>query len=389
MVPRVPKPLAQKQKKVALCGPTTCEVLHESQLNRKYRAGFIKGERYGFSEGYRSGFEAGKADGLAKGQQQGRLDGQMRAYDYLSKLANPPFLKGSPEHLQFAQMMQKTIEAQFREKGKQEAIDSPEFQKMLRDKYKQGQNDCFQQIYRANVRLGQQINLKLDPTDKPLIDYEYVVTQLKGIRGNYGYAAPAAFSKVLREVHKEILGYIARLLEENEDLIDDNIDHKLNRKEVFQEYDRLHEALSAKYYLQYLKGCRALNIHYQKSFYNHAIYFAVDVFISVVNAGICALADTILTYVKSNTQYAAITGFEVLGNICELITAQVVMEIADKLKKRALYHDFSENHLHMVKSIAQSLQEVVVGHRTFEKEASADLMYQAYQKKDHYQLNST
>lgn len=381
-----------KPKKTPLCVPSTCQVLNESQLNQKHREGFAKGEQYGFSEGYQSGFKAGKAQGFTQGHQKGQLAGQLMAYDYINKLFNPPFLRGGPEHRSFAKMMAKTIRAQFREKGRQDALKSLEFQKMLRDKYKEGQDDCFQQTYRANLRLGQQINPKLNPADKPLIKYEWVVAELKGIRGNYGYASPATFSKVLRHVHKEILGYIARLLEENEDLIDDKIGHKLNRKEVFQEYDRLHEALAAKYYRQYIKGCRALNIHYQKSFYNHAIYFATDLFISIVNAGICALADTILTYVKSNTQYAAITGFETLGNICELITAQVVTTIADKLKKRALYHDFNENRPHMVQSIAQSLKEVVVAHRTYEKEAAESTIYQKTprknnDKKDNYQLD--
>lgn len=385
VVTRPPLPQLNKIQKIP-CAPATCEVLNESQLNRKHQEGFVKGERYGFLEGYRLGHKAGRTKGFVEGMDKGQLDGQIMAYDYVNKLFNPPFLRGSPEHLQFAQMMEKTIHAQVRVQGRRDAFNSQRFKDKLRDKYLEGQNDCFQQTYRANLRLGQQINLKQDPTDLPLIDYEYVVNELKGVRGNYGYAAPATFNKVLYHLHKEILGYIARMLEENEDLIDDKIGNKLNRKEVFQEYDRLHNALATQYYRQYLRSCQRLNLHYKKSFYNHALYFSADILIGIVNAGLCALVDTILTYVKSNTQYAAIAGFETLGNACELISAKVRVDIGDKLKKRALILDFNENRYYMEQALAQSLKNIIVTHRVCQKELAPETIYSHHKQEFNYSL---
>ena len=382
--------LRSKNASASICAPATCEVLQESQLNQQHQLGFRQGETYGFAQGYKAGKVAGQKKGFAQGLYKGKLDGQVMAYQYLHQFANPPkFMKGSIEHQNFAQIMERVIQGQFQEKGQLEAIQSPRFQYLLRQRYQQGLNDCFEQTYRANLKLGQHIRPRYNLTDKPYINYEYVVEALQALRGNYAYADPATFSKVLYHVHQEILAYIARLLEENEDLIDDKIGHRLQRAEVFQEYQRLHEALATQYYRQYRQRCQALNVHYQKSFYDHSLYFSVEVFVAIVNAGLCSLVDTILTYVKSNTQYAAVAGFEVLGNICEFITAQVVGKLADKLQKRALVHDFKRNEKYLVRSIAQSLRPIIVSHRTYRKTIPAEGIYCETKKDSSYELKAS
>ena len=373
-----------------ICAPATCEVLQESQLNQAHQVGYRKGETDGFAQGHKAGRVAGQKEGFAQGLHKGKLDGQVMAYQYLHKFAHPPkFMKGSPEHKAFAQMMERVIREQVKEKAQLEAIQSPRFQYLLRQRYQEGLNDCFAQTYRANLKLGQHIRPRYNLTDKPYINYEYVVKALQAVRGSYAYADPATFNQVLYHVHQEILAYIARLLEENEDLIDDKIGHRLKRSEVFQEYKRLHEALALQYYRQYRQRCQALNVHYQKSFYDHSLYFSVEVFVSIVNAGLCSLVDTILTYVKSNTQYAAVAGFEVLGNICEFVTAQVVGQLADKLKKRALVHDFKRNEQYMVRTIAQSLRPIIVTHRTYRKTIPSEVIYHYTQKNRSYELKAS
>jgi hypothetical protein len=139
------------------------------------------------------------------------------------------------------------------------------------------------------------------------------------------------FSKSVRTIHERVIDFVVIKLHLS----------AAEESHIRTEYNRIHEGLAKKYFQSYVKRLQQTGIPYQESFYDFRYYHSVHLFVDVINEGLCSLMDVLLTYAKANPQYAAQSGFEVMGYMCDMLQNEVMLQLDDNLRKYAMMKDYN------------------------------------------------
>jgi hypothetical protein len=292
------------------------------------------------NNGYKRGREEGEKEGKAKGIKEGRIEGIEIGRKFNINLFLDSLRANSQRENEFM-----CLQLQRNPQWKDNVKRNDKLYKMARntgyyegfwnnsDEYfRRGFDRGFDSIYTINIRLGQEVTLE-PYSFIPKINYDKISKLLANVNGSNYSSEFTFFNYAVQEIHTEILAYLVKRLGLN----------SLEQQEVYEEYGKIHEKLVKLYYKKYLQIMKTKSLPYDKNYYDYGHYHSVNVFLEIISSGICSLSDVLFTYAKSNTQFAAINGLEVMGSICELIIDEILLSVDDGLVKTALIYSYDKN----------------------------------------------
>ena len=335
---------------------TTTEATKSSWFNQGFRKGHNEGYKTGELLGYKNGYRKGKQVGYIDGESTGIIKGTdyvINSYkkDSLDVIKHPSMLNRWIENYEENVKNKSRIENNFIQKGFQTAKDS-----VMILAYKAGYDFAYNKI--DSIRLMQSQSVKLIPYNlKPIISYEGIVEDLSKVSLEYPHSDLILFSNLVERIHNSALDYIAIRL---------NLD-SIATKDMYYEYKRIHQDLALLYFEKYLEIYNSVNAKYNTSFYNFKLYYSVEIFVDIINSGICSVADVVLTYAKKNSQFAAISGLHILGNVCQILIDEVLKEFEDNLKKVTLKNEYNSIIPALTISTKNVLSPVIIENRKFTK----------------------
>jgi hypothetical protein len=337
---------------------------HVSLHNRGFKDGYSQGKERGIDEGYHIGYREGYKKGIEAGKVLG-IDSLLTATK-AEEYEKYVFLVMKHYHL--IENRVKDFERAAEEGkrvGRQESA-----QESYSLGFKDGYEKAFDLVYGINLAQGETIDRPVGEPGRMAIDYEKVARLLNDIGHDYLSVDFERFSNSLYEIHTEILSYLVRRL--SKDL------SPAEETEIFQRYEEIHSRLARSYYRRYFSLCRTRNRNYEnKSFYDYRYYNSADIFLNVVEMGISAVVDVTLTYAKSNPQYAATKGFEVMGHSLELLLDEVMLPLEDLLLKQALVIDYDQQIPVLVSYTQQLVEPIIAETRIHKKKVNAEVQIDA------------
>jgi len=331
-----------------------------SSAHRLYQGALKEGIEIGKKIGSEEGFRQGMSEGLYKGKLMG-ADSLLTAAQQIDK--DEYLLLLSIRAKSFSKQVDAMQDA--RQRGIQIGREKA-WQAAYQEGFNKGYRLAFDSLYKLHISTGETISYPNEIDTKLAIDYRRVVELLNKIGNQYLYVEYTFFANALHEVHTEILRYLVRRLQKDLSLSE--------QAEVYERYEEMHDKIARIYYRRYLSLCRTRNRNYeQKSFYDYRHYTSADLFWDVVGLGITAVADVVFTYAKSNSQFAATSGFEAMGHIGELIINEVMLPTQDLLLKQAVKLDYDQKRPVIQQSCQATLSPVVADTRIDRKVISSNI----------------
>lgn len=325
---------------------TPCKVKEESICNKCTKKGIKEGIPIGKAKGVKEGYKKGYRDGLKQGKTEGVVEhleklNRIDTFSWHYEFSNS--FKWQNEVLRRKSNIEELIEIGY-QRGLKVVADSA-----FRNGFKVG----FDSIYHINLRSGENIKLK-EYDIPPKIEYDEIAKLLLKVQGNSIIAEKGFFSIAVKQVHIEILNYLAKRLDLS----------TIETSDVFSEYEKMHDRLVDLYYEKYLLLIKNKQIPNKKSFYDYKYYYSVNSFLSIIRSGICSVSDVVITYAKSNTQYAAINGLEVMGHLCEIIMEELLYHIEDRFVKSAVTYDYNSNINDLDQTCNRILESIILSTET-------------------------
>lgn len=319
-----------------------------SQYNKGYKDGLVEGKVLGEKKGYIDGYKIGRSEGLYTGKLLG-------ADSILQVMKEVNWDKYAILITMNNNCYQPYVDAyeDARLTGFEKGLYQGEADAYERG-YKDGHEESFRIVNSINLAKGETVNYPSEKNSHLAIDYEKVAQLLNQIGSSENYVNLAQFSSALREIHLEVIGYLSRRL--NSEL------SPVEQSEAFQRYEEIHERLALSYYNRYISLCNTRNRNYnQRSFFDYRHHSSADIFLDVVGLGLSGVLDAVYTYAKSNPQFCATSGFEVMGHISELVIDEILLPVYDLLIKQAIRLDYEEK-IPVLQASAQNIISPMVAH---------------------------
>ncbi|MCB0643918.1 MAG: hypothetical protein KDC44_19860 [Phaeodactylibacter sp.] len=343
----------QYQQKVRFTLPS--DGWDKSFYNGGYKDGFEKGQAKGWQEGYDAGWSAGHKTGL----EEGIIVGKDKALQELEEVDR--ILKEGG--MQWRQVMYNYLYYQDRSDAITAARQEGRTAGLIQGKrlagdsmFIVGLNRGLDSIYEISLRKGQHLKAPRDKREYGNlgIDYENIARFMAEKLEDRSYLSQTDFSGKLRAVHTSFIYVVGEMTQLD----------TLERIDMYQRYEELHQDLAAYYYKIYLQNVKVKNRDLDKGFYSYDYYVSNKEFIGVIKAGLCSLMDVLVTFAKNNSQCAATDGFEIMGHICEYLQDRILLEFEDFLLKSALIFDYDRNIDHLTHMTRQILGQSIVEVRT-------------------------
>ena len=319
------------------CGPT-CVVLRstDARLESAYDRGKIEGERIGEEKGYLKGREDGEKAGLASGIDKGKVLGMKAKEEQLYHRYKDDYASMQKEAVIALTNEMNSFKAGHAKLAlliKDSTLSSPTVLNALKEAFRTGYQWCYDSIHHVSVRKGQFVT-PVETDYEIQLDYDEIAQSLHSMRGSENaYYDSYEFSKQVASVHTQVMNYLSERL-------------SLERTEVDRmksEYQLIHDYVSEIYYRRYKAITDKIYQHQQKPFYDYTYYRSVDVFIDVINSGLCSVMDVVLTFAKSNSQYANVVGLEGMGHLCQILQEEVMTNMEERLIRNSLIYDYDEH----------------------------------------------
>ena len=338
--------------------------------SKAYQKGLEAGKKHNdqklsYNEAFRIGFHQHKDSAFIKGHKLGIKDGEHKTVveaisiikgQNTNKLGFDAFIQGQG-FIWGSYKIQKSIN------GKKSIIE----QKAL-ESYRLGQLVC--QDSSLYLMKGQSIQIDTTHIYKPKINYDTLVQKLVNAYPNIQISV---FDEVIWSIHSELLSYLSQKL-------------LLNDKEIGEleaRYNSLHNKLTKQYYNLYYENYIKESENYPSIFYDYQYFRVIDVFTKIVVSNLCPLTDVLLTFVKSNSQYAALTRFNTFRNICELLLNDLLPGIESNLRKVSLYYEYNKNISSIESSSKEILSRLILGHKKDYKKVQKKIKGEQYRGKNY------
>lgn len=340
---------------------TPCESDMTSHYNEGYNAGFEAGRARGYETGFEEGKDAGYRQGYVSGYDLGFVAGKdsvQRIIDEIkSGLWDSYLLVNAHKVGGLAQALEQAREESFL---KGQYFGSKDGYQLG---YKNGYYRAFDSIYTLRLMNGQALDWPFK--EVPLtINYREIAEILHQIKAQDIYLEQAVFGKAVFAVQSELIFYLVRRLNLSSD----------EERELGTRYLEMHDELTAAYYSKYVERCKSFIRDYDKVFYDYRYYYSSDIFLDIIEAGLCAVSDALITYCKSSSTYGSIQGLRLMGSTCDLILAEVLVPLRDYTMKYAIMLDYDHNLALLQKQISSNiLEDLVVETRTHSKIIQQDL----------------
>jgi hypothetical protein len=338
----------------------SCANIYIKPINAYEQSGVNKGHKDGLVEGFKKGIQKGKNDGytegFATGQKQGIQIGMDSLMQKFRRLDNDSFKiilvtrlahKLDGNHRKFDQISNAAYE-----KAKLDVNRSS-----FTAGYEKGRDDYFREMSKIQLSKFDYKNKppRIAPSFTP--DFDKLVHLLNDIKDANNVTQRVSFDEAVKMIHEDMLSYLVRRFELT----------PTEQGLVFSRYSEMHSELTELFYSEYVSACSKTNRNYEKSYYDFKYSHSTDIFLNIVNAHICSLADVMFTYAMANPQWAVTNGFKVMGHVCELISVELLLPLYDYMFKDALINDYNYVRPQIITQTKQILTSSIVETRTHTK----------------------
>ncbi|MEO1808360.1 MAG: hypothetical protein AAFU33_26370, partial [Bacteroidota bacterium] len=301
---------------------------------------YAQGEKDGRKSGYEDGYERGRMDGedvgYRKGMDEGKRLGMGAKREDLFRKYKSNYAKMDEE----AVVLLMNYMNEFKEDHaglishlEDSILHSPSVLNELVESFRAGYQYCFDSIHHITLMPGQAIQLR--GTDYEIkLNYDEIAKVLHSFHGSENASYDSyAFASQVKAVHLQVMTYLVERL--------NLTPYEVERMK--SEYFRIHDYTSELYFKRYRAITEKIYQHQQKPFYDYAYYRSVEVFMDIINSGLCSVMDVVLTYAKFNSQYAAVVGMEGMGHLCQLLQDEVMFKMEENLIRNSLIFDYDSH----------------------------------------------
>lgn len=321
----------------------TIKAIQISEFNKGYKDGILVKKRQDSLKGMIEGQVAGQKHWRNKGYDLGYSEGVRRGLDTALKLVKPNkqrYIRHSIDEFSKGQM-----------NGQEQLLKDKDIQALIHSFYQKGRKDCMDSLYEQSILMGENLIRPATNLKAPQMNYKQLV---QGFLSKYSFASRVSFSQTLYNIHQRLIDYLGKRLSLTKNQLGD----------MYQEYEKIHKNLVLKYYLYYINNSKLNNLDESRPYYNYWYFRSMDILVRIVGAGLCSLADTLITYASSNSRYATFTGIEILGKTCETLIQDVLYPMEKRLKDEALILDYDRNITRIETVTKDILRGIIIGYDT-------------------------